>query len=109
MLNVQVPGIDVRSFMNNRAVLQMVMNIHMVPGRYTAAKMANGQTLQSRLAGSSGLLTVEKAGSGPIRIKSAGTAPAIVKADVFAGDSGVMHVLDGMLIPVRLPGLPGGR
>jgi hypothetical protein len=32
MLNVRIPGIDVRSYMNNRAVLTMVANLHLVPG-----------------------------------------------------------------------------
>lgn len=107
MLNVRIPGIDVRSFMNNQAVLRMVMNVHMAPGKFTTASLKDGQTLQTRLAGASGQLTVEKpANGGAVKIRSAGTAPTVIKADVLAGDNGVMHVLDGMLIPVRLPGLP---
>lgn len=62
MLNVNVPGINVRSYMSNRAILQMVMNIHLVPGRYTSSKMSNGEKLQSRLGGSAGQLTVQKSG-----------------------------------------------
>lgn len=80
----------------------------MVPGKHTSNTLTNGKQLQSRLAGSSGLLTVDRSGSA-IKIKSTGTTPAIVKPDILAGDNGVLHVINGMLIPVRLPGLPNGN
>lgn len=101
MLNVKIPGIDVRSFMNNKAILQMVMNIHLVPGAWTTGKMYNGQKLQSRLTGASGMLTVEKKGP-DVFIKSAGTSPKIIQANIMAGQNGVLQVIDGMLIPIKL-------
>jgi len=62
MLNAQIPGIDVRSMMNNKAILNMVMNIHLAPGTWTSSKLYNGQSLQSRQVGSAGMLTIQKAG-----------------------------------------------
>jgi hypothetical protein len=70
--------------------------------------MANGQKLQSRLAGSAGALTIDKTGSA-VRVVSAGSSPSIIRPDIRAGANGVMHVINGMLVPVRLPGLPGSR
>ncbi|KAI8467637.1 MAG: hypothetical protein J3K34DRAFT_480939 [Monoraphidium minutum] len=101
MLNVKIPGVDVRSFMNNRAILQMVMNIHLVPGTWTTAKMTNGQKMQSRLSGASGALTVKKDGGG-VFIQSAGATAKVVQRDIMAGQNGVMQVVDSMLLPVKL-------
>jgi hypothetical protein len=62
MLDAKIPGIDVRSFMTNKAVLNMVMNEHLVSGMHTADKLSDGQQLQSRQVGSAGQLTIQKSG-----------------------------------------------
>ena len=47
-----------------------------------------------------------------IKIQSVGQTPNIIEADIKAGDNGILHVIDGMLIPTKLPAgtsIPSGR
>ncbi|KIZ01010.1 hypothetical protein MNEG_6951 [Monoraphidium neglectum] len=101
MLNVKIPGIDVRSFMNNKAILQMVVNLHLAPGAWTTQKMTDGTKIPTRLAGTAGTLTVKKDGAN-VFLQSAGSSPKIVQANILAGNNGVLQVIDGMLLPVKI-------
>ena len=40
-------------------------------------------------------------------IKSPGSSPKIVQANIMAGQNGVMQVIDGMLLPVKLSAAAG--
>jgi hypothetical protein len=41
--------------------------------------------------------------SGTIKVVAPGSTATVITPDVMAGNSGVVHVIDSMLIPVRLP------
>lgn len=102
MLNIRIPGVDVRSFMNNRAIVTMVMNNHIVSGAWPTNKMYNGQKLQTRTAGSAGVLTIVKSGN-DIQVQSVGATAKITKANILGGNNGVLQIIDSMLLPLRIP------
>jgi hypothetical protein len=40
--------------------------------------------------------------SSGVYIQSAGSSPKIVQANILAGNNGILQVIDGMLLPVKL-------
>ncbi|GBF95825.1 hypothetical protein Rsub_08261 [Raphidocelis subcapitata] len=100
----------------NSVIVKMAISIHLVPGMYPSDKLSNGMKLQSRLAGASGELTILKSG-GSVKVQSAGSTASVVEADIGAGEGGVLHVIDSMLLPVKIssgtpvavPAAVGGR
>ena len=62
--------------------------------------------LQSRMAGAEGVLTIASAPGGGLRILSKGGSAHVLQPDIFAASGSVVHVVDGLLLPMQLPALP---
>lgn len=87
----------------NKATLTGILTYHVVPGRVTSAdlkrmiKEGGGTATLRTVAG--GDLTVQAAGKGRIRITDAkGNRSTVTIADVYQSN-GVIHVVNGVLIP----------
>lgn len=86
----KVPHATLVALAHNRAKLRAVLLYHVLKGKFTAAKLAklhsvktlNGQSLKVRMR--NGVITV-----GGVRV---------IKANI-AASNGVIHVIDGVLIP----------
>jgi len=74
----------------NKGKLQSVLKYHVVPGTYMAADLKDGQMLKTA-EGESLKVSVK---NGVVKINGA----TVVKADVSASN-GVVHVIDGVLVP----------
>ena len=86
----------------NKGTLTKVLTYHVVPGRYTAADVAN---LAARSGGTATLKTVEgenlsfmKSGDGWFIVDSKGGRANITIANVMQSN-GVIHVVDSVLMP----------
>jgi len=81
--------------------LAAVLGFHVVPAVAFAADLADGEQSFETLAGQN--LTVTKTGDGVTVTDANGTTYNVVTADV-AIDNGVVHVIDGVLLPsIDLP------
>jgi transforming growth factor-beta-induced protein len=78
----------------NAPLLERVLEVHVVPGRYRLADLSNGQVLQT-VEGAP--LTVHVLGT-EVRVSTPAGGRGVVAADQEA-DNGVLHQLDGVLYP----------
>lgn len=83
--------VDTLVMPENKAQLTNILTYHVVPGRYTAADMKDGQTLTT-VQGET--LTVKKSGTSVMINGSA----MVETADVISSN-GVTHVIDSVLMP----------
>jgi uncharacterized surface protein with fasciclin (FAS1) repeats len=86
----------------NRATLTRILTYHVVPGRLTAADLAervragNGRATLTTAQGAT--LTVTQSGSNVIVTDAAGGTSTVTIADVLQSN-GVIHVVDTVLMP----------
>lgn len=86
----------------NRATLTRILTYHVVPGRLTAADLAqriragNGRATLTTVQGAT--LTVTQSGANVIVTDAAGGACTVTIADVLQSN-GVIHVVDTVLMP----------
>ncbi len=73
----------------NRAILTKVLTFHVVPGRFTASQLTNGQQLTT-VEGTQLTVTIA---AGVVRINGA----QVTTADVQASN-GVVHLIDGVML-----------
>lgn len=77
--------------------LAAILNYHIVAGRFLTTDLTNGMELTT-LAG--GTITVNIAGSViTISDNNAGTDPTVTGSNSFLSNSGVVHTLNGVLLP----------
>jgi uncharacterized surface protein with fasciclin (FAS1) repeats len=88
----KVPKATVNALLADRAKLRSVLLYHVVRGKVTAAQLAK-RTSVATLAG--GQLTVRSTGSAILVNKA-----KVISADVVASN-GVIHVINGVLVPPR--------
>lgn len=81
----------------NKATLTKILTYHVVPGRLTAAELANGQVLTT-VEGET--LTVMKSASG-VMLKDAKGGMAKVTIPNVISSNGVTHVIDTVLMPAK--------
>ena len=100
----QVPQQTINSLMmdENRAQLRKVLTYHVVPGRITAADLmariraGNGRVTLPTIAGDR--LTFEMRGDMVMLTGFNGSTATVTQADVMQSN-GVIHVVDGVLLP----------
>ena len=100
----QVPQQTINSLMmdENRAQLRKVLTYHVVPGRITAADLmariraGNGRVTLPTIAGDR--LTFEMRGDMVMLTGFNGSTATVTQADVMQSN-GVVHVVDGVLLP----------
>jgi transforming growth factor-beta-induced protein len=73
----------------------------MVAGAFKAADLTDGQVIQTLLP--AGELTVIKNATGVFLQPSGGPIAQVTTADVEA-DNGIVHIIDGVLLPATAPG-----
>jgi transforming growth factor-beta-induced protein len=81
------------------AVLQLVLQYHVVPAEAFAADLSDGQVL-TMLAG--GEVTVQIAGGTVTLVDAVGRSATVVAADRNASN-GVVHLIDNVLLPTADP------
>ena len=100
----QVPQQTINSLMmdENRAQLRKVLTYHVIPGRITAADLmtriraGNGRVTLPTIAGDR--LTFEMRGDMVMLTGFNGSTATVTQADVMQSN-GVIHVVDGVLLP----------
>ena len=86
---------------NNATALTALISYHLVPGAaLTASQLSSGQQLKSALGGSVPPLKIVKSADG-VLVQAVGSEAAVVRPDLRTC-RGIIHVIDTVLIPVKL-------
>ena len=88
----KVPEATLKGLLADKAALSKVLTYHVVPGRVLAKAIAEGTTKVKTVQGQE--LTIVRAKDGSITVDGA----RVVTPDVLAGN-GVIHVIDGVVLP----------
>eukprot|EP01023_Acetabularia_acetabulum_P066530 TRINITY_DN899_c0_g1_i1.p1 TRINITY_DN899_c0_g1~~TRINITY_DN899_c0_g1_i1.p1 ORF type:complete len:539 (-),score=141.37 TRINITY_DN899_c0_g1_i1:69-1568(-) len=95
-------GTTLEEFVSNVDTLSTVLTYHVVPVKALSTDLSDGQVL-STLAGDDLTLTVDL--SDGVAIQAVGSKANVVQADITAG-SGVVHVVDSVLLPFAIEVAP---
>jgi len=86
---------------SNMTALTALLSYHVVPGAaLTAAQLSDGQQLKTALGGPTPPLVVRKSDQG-VLIQAVGSEAAVIKPDLRTCH-GVIHVVDTVLIPIKM-------
>jgi hypothetical protein len=95
--------------LNATQIFTSLLSYHIVPGvAARSSDLADGQNLSTALRGVSLRVLKEPAragggGGGRLLVMGVGSEAAVTQADVRAC-TGVVHIIDGLLLPITLPG-----
>lgn len=98
-------GVSAETLLADNSTVTSVLLYHVVPGVFTAADLKDGQVLQTLLPG--GTITVQKAADGTVTLIPTGGPPATVTMADIAADNGIVHIVDGVLLPGVSPAPSG--
>lgn len=98
----KIPGANLDAILKDKALLQSVLTVHVVPGRVSANDVVNSDTLTT-VNGEELKITTDAAGD--VFINGA----RVVATDVSAAN-GIVHVVDTVLVPrgLSVPGTTSG-
>lgn len=94
--------LPINELLANTELLTKVLEYHVVPGVYMASDLKDGETLMTLLPG--GTLTVMMMGKNVTIVPTGGPPATVVKADIMASN-GVIHIINGVLLPGAAPAM----